>query len=343
MKLRSFISFILVSALLVGCGKETRDEVPSGSLPISFSAGVSAMARGIKPEDPSVLISVGNQASIFATRIVSDVPEDVFTNRKLICESVTDYANSVWDYSPVEYWKNDGDYYFSAVFPYSNDAIHIDNAYRLNVSYSAGHNTDLMVARAYRDAAVSKDPVNLVFKHTTSAVRFLFAKSSENPSDQYKLTSFQLEDLIANGEFSLLTRVSGAPTIDQSNWSVSSGHTTLFDWEAETSADQKSIPYTASADNPDGYLPMGWYYMVPQALSANAAVRFSVSYNDGAPVETVLPIYGALDQNSESGTSWLPNCVYNYFITLNQSGLDLTVKTVPWDEVEVTTDDFDFE
>ena len=32
-----------------------------------------------------------------------------------------------------------------------------------------------------------------------------------------------------------------------------------------------------------------------------------------------------------------------YYITLTEGGLDLTVKTVPWDEVTVTTDDIHFE
>ena len=349
MKSRYIISLVIVSALLISCGKDSRIDVPNGPKPISFSAGISTITKAIKPDDPTVLINVGNEASVFATRVYNTVPESVFSNVELHCDAVpnpstpSDPLSSVWSYSPVAYWKDDGDYYFSAVFPYSSDNVSINNTYELNVSYFAGDNTDMMVARTYQDAAVSKDPVNLLFKHTTSAVRFLFGKSSSSDSDQYELTSFQLESIIGVGEFSMATRVTGSPTITSSNWSISNSYTTLFAWEADQVGDRKLITHPADVDDPDGYTAMGWYYMVPQPLSADAAVRFSVSYNGGAPVETVLNFYGATAHTSELGITWAPNQVYNYFITLNQSGLDLTVRAIPWDEVQVTTDDFNFE
>jgi hypothetical protein len=325
-------------------------DAPGGPVPISFSAGVSTVTKAVKPDDPTVLLTVGNEASIFATREYNDVPEQVFSNLTLHCDAVPNPStpshplSSAWSYSPVAYWKDNGDYYFSAVFPYSADNVSIDNTYALNVSYFAGDNTDLMVARTHQDAAVSKDPVNLTFKHATSAVRFLFGKSSSSGSDQYELTSFRLENIIGAGEFSMATRVTGSPTITSANWSVSNAYTTLFSWEADNVDDRKTISHPSDDDDPDGYTPMGWYYMVPQTLSTDAAVRFSVSYNGGAPVETVLRFHGVTDQQtSEPGTSWEPNQVYNYFITLNQSGLDLTIRAIPWDEVLVTTDDFNFE
>lgn len=346
MKLRHFISLLLVGPLLFSCGKEPAVNMDQ---PISFSAEVSTATKAIKPDDPTVLLTVGNKVSIFGTRVYADVPESVFANRDLTCDAVPNPStpsnplSSAWSYAPVEYWKDNGGYYFSAVYPFRND-ITIDNtSYKLTVSYSAGDNTDMMVARAYQDAAVSKDPVNLTFKHTTAAVRFLFGKSSSSDADQYQLTSFRLDNFIPSGSFSMLTKVSGSPTITSSDWTVQSSYINLFSWTADTPSDRKDITHPTTVGDPDGYTPMGWYYMVPQTLSPNASVRFSVSYNDGTPVETVLNIYGATDQMSESGTTWAPNQVYNYFITLNQSGLDLTVRAIPWDEVQVTTDDLNFE
>ena len=349
MKFWYIILLAFAPALIISCGKDSCIDVPNGPKPISFSAGVSTITKAIKPDDPTVLLTVGNEASIFATREYNDVPEQVFSNLALHCDAVPNPStpsnplSSAWIYSPVAYWKDNGDYYFSGVFPYSPDKVSVDNTYALRVSYSAGDNTDVMVARTHRDAAVSKDPVNLTFKHATSAVRFLFGKSSSSDSDQYTLTSFQLENIIAVGEFSMATRVTDSPTITSSNWSIGNSYTTLFEWQADQVGDRKPISHPSDTDDPDGYTQMGWYYMVPQPLSTNAAVRFSVSYNGGAPVETVLNFYGATDQTTESGISWAPNQVYNYFITLNQSGLDLTIRAVPWDEVQVTTDDFNFE
>ena len=335
MKHWGIISLIIGSALLVGCGK---DPLPSGGAkPIGFSAEMSVATRGLKPTDQTVLIHDGSQVGVFGTRVYNDVPETVFSNRILTCD-----AQSAWTYTPVAYWKTTGRYYFSAVFPYSNDKVSIDNTYALKMNYSAGDNTDMMVARTSQDAAESTAPVNLLFKHTTSAVRFLFGKSSSSDSDQYTLTSFQLENFVPSGVFSMATRVTDAPSIVAGDWSVTNVYTTLFSWSADTPAAQKPITHPSNVNDPDGYTPMGWYYMVPHTLSTDASVRFSVSYNGGAPVETVLNIYGATDQTSEAGTAWLPNCVYNYFIILNQSGLNLRIQAVPWDQVQVTTDDITF-
>lgn len=323
--------------------------MPGGLRPISFGAGLSARTKAVKPDDPSVLISEGNSARIFGTREYDGQAETIFSNRELVCDAVPDPStpsmpySSVWNYSPLEYWKDNGDYYFTAVFPFSNSNVSIDNTYRLNVSYFAGSNTDLMVARTHRDAALSTDPVDLRFKHTTSAVRFLFGKASASDQDNYELTAFELQNIVASGTFKMTTRVSDPPLINFSDWDSSSSYTDLFGWTADTPGDRKTITHPATASDPDGYTAMGWYYMVPHTLNPDASVRFSVSYNGGEPVETILKFYGATDQNSELGTAWLPNCVYNYYITITQSGLDLTVRTVDWDEVQVITDDFNFE
>ena len=58
-------------------------------------------------------------------------------------------------------------------------------------------------------------------------------------------------------------------------------------------------------------------------------------------METTLSI---TDRDGVSGADiWHPNCVYNYYIILTQSGLNITVKAVPWDQVDVTTESILFE
>ena len=351
MTLRSeIISALLLTALLCGCGKDDSMRAPQRRCaPISFSAGLTTRTKAYKPDDPTVLLTVGNEASIFGTRVKNDVSERIFSNRALHCDAVPDPLtpdnphSSVWNYSPLEYWKDDGDYFFTAVFPYSSEDAWIDgDAFYLNVRYQTGSNQDLMVARAYRDAAVSTDPVNLEFKHATSAVRFLFGKASTSDSDHYELTSFRLENLAAAGTFKIQTRLTN-PAVDPislSHWTPGSV-TTIASWQASTGGGSKNIPHPSLASDPDGYLPRGWYYMVPHRLNSGAAVRFSLSYNDGAPVETVLNISDCDGVPGED--TWIPNCVYNYYITLTQSGLDVTVRAVPWDEVTVITDDINFE
>jgi hypothetical protein len=343
MKLRSIvISALILTALLCGCGTDDFMRPIEGCAPVSFSAGlVTHTTKALKPDDPTILFTVGNKASLFGSRIKDDDTKRIFSNRELRCDAVSDpLINSEWNYSPLEYWQDDGDYYFTAVFPYYQ-VLQMDDAFYLNIPYQTGSNQDLMVARAYRDATISTDPVNLEFKHATSAVRFLFGKASTSDSDRYELTSFRLENLAAAGTFKIQTRLTN-PAVDPislSHWTPGT-IANIASWSAETGGGGKNIPHPAASD-PDGYLPMGWYYMVPHRLNAGAAVRFSLTYNGGDPVETVLNIS---DCDGVPGVdTWIPNCVYNYYITLTQSGLDVTVRAVPWDEVTVITEDINFE
>lgn len=347
MRLRTFIYATVLIPLLCGCGKDGIDY--GGELrAIQFSSSVLTETKALKPDDPSVLITVGNRAGVFGTRVVGAVSEQLFYNRILQCDVIPDPLtpdnpySSIWNYTPLEYWKDTGNYYFTAVFPYSTDNARIDNTYYLNVSYLAGSNNDLMVARAYQDASVSKDPVNLSFKHTTAAVRFLFGKSATSTSENYALTGFRLESLASAGTLKVITRISDASenVINLANWSRGALGT-LAQWNADVVGDRKTIPHPDDPDDPDDYLEMGWYYMVPQQLNADSAVTFSVAYNDDDPVETTLSI---ADRDGISGAdTWHPNCVYNYYITLTQSGLRLTVKAIPWDQVDVTTESILFE
>ena len=350
MKFRHIILFVFVPALLAGCGKDTHNDVPDGPLPIVFSAGasVSVETKGMKPDDNTVLLSVGNSAAIFASRKENDLWESVISNRSLSCTSVTGAppTSSTWVYNPVAYWEETGQYVFTAIFPRSVTLDHgltLDNStYNISVNYSAGSPSDMMVARVSKTASANPSPVNLPFKHATSAVRFLFGKTTD---DDYKLTDFQLENIAATGTFSIGARIISNEelTISSSDWVNGSPQATLCSWTADNVEDRIAISRPADSTNPDQYTAKGWYYMVPQNLVSTARVRFSVSYNGGTPVETVLSIYNVRNTVlDEDESSWEPNNVYNYFIRLNQSGLDITVRTTSWDEVQVTTDDFQF-
>lgn len=352
MNLRTFISTIIFLAMLIGCERDRTDRAVEPRA-ISFSSKVFTETKTapLKPNDPTILLSVGNRAGVFCTKVDGDNSEQLFYNRVLQCDEVSDPQTpgdppgSVWNYSPIEYWEDGWQYFFTAVFPYSADNAQIDNAYYLRMLYRASEEDDLMVARAYRDARVgsySKAPVNLQFKHATSAVRFLFGKASSSDSDSYSLTSFSLDNLAAAGTLNVISRITDASNniIQLSNWTPGATGP-LFTWTASSIEYRKEVTYPSDSDDPAGYLQMGWYYMVPQEIAANATLRFSISYNGGDPVEIPLNIS---DRDGTPGLdSWEPNCVYNYYITLTEGGLDLTVKTVPWDEVTVTTDDFIFE
>ena len=372
MKLRLSISAAAVLALLSGCVKESPSRVDTGREPIRFgaSAGIETKtfdpSDNTRPNDPRTLISVGNGVSLFgvwrATIGDDSVYETLFNNRRLRCNNVylddptdplsfdpEDQNSSVWDYDPLEYWKNTGDYCFTAVSPYTTGDASINSAYELKISYRVGTNHDLMVARAYRaEPAGGKDRVELAFKHVTSAVRFLVGTSSDQ-GDKYKLTAFRLENLSPRGTLTIDSRLTapidfgpGGPD-EPLDWSAGAIGVlgTLFDWTADASDPEKTVPYPTDPDNPDDYAQMGWYYMIPHTLDAGASVVFSVSYDGQTPVETTINIS---DLELPAGAdTWQPNHVYNYFITVSQSGADIEVVATPWDEVSITTDPVTFE
>lgn len=349
---RIIISASVILALLTGCVKDGKDRTDERRV-ISFSSHVSVETKTapLKPSDYTILLTEGNSAGVFCTKVDGDDSEQLFYNRELRCDAVPDPLtpgnplSSVWNYNPLEYWEGGWQYYFTAVFPYSADNAQIDNTYYLRMTYRASDKDDLMIARAYRDARAggySKAPVNLPFKHATSAVRFLFGKASDSGSDNYSLSGFELENLAAAGTLNVITRITDASenVITTSNWTKGATGS-LFAWTASAPEYRKVVPHPTDPDDPAGYLQMGWYYMVPHTLDASATLVFSISYNGGDPVEIPLNIS---DRDNAPGTdTWMPNCVYNYYITLTEGGLDLTVKTVPWDEVTVTTDDIIFE
>ena len=350
MRRNRLISLLLLSALLSACGREPVAEPADTRVAIGFSPSLSVETKTDyrdKPDSAALLLHEGSEAGVIGTRIVnpgvSEIPYTIFFNTRLHCDGVesplnpADSTDSYWNYSPLKYWEATGDYYFAAVFPYLPDNTTIDNAYFVSVQYQAGTNQDLMVARAYRRVeTMGVKPVNLSFNHATSAVRFLFGKSSSSASDNYSLTDFQLTGLKVGGTLKVPSRISENQSVVWSNWAQ--GATGNL---SSVTALPLTVPHPDDSADPEDYVQVGWYYMVPQDMSADSAVRFSVSYNDNAPVTTVLSI---TDRDGVGGVDrWLPNCVYNYYITLTQSGLNLTVKAIPWDEVQVTTDPFQFE
>lgn len=354
---RILILLMLCLLPLTGCRKDVGIKVGTGSRAIRFSPDVSVDTKyNDKPDEDDILIYNGSQVSLFGV-LIHDEGEPgesettLFDNQTLSC-SVTpdplDPSTDVvrWSYTPLKYWDetNTGHYYFSAVYPHcGSDDARVGNDYFLVVKHRAGDFRDLMVARGSRylddpsDDGI--DPVPMKFRHATAAVRFLFGKESASVDDNYTLTAFSLEGMVMSGTLKVVSQSRSNPAITASDW-TQGPRGNLF---SEYLTSPVDVAHPTDVLDPDDYTELGWFYMVPQSLTDASAVSFSVSYNNQEAVSTRLTLAHHTDQYSYEQNSWEPNSVYNYFITLTQSGLNLTVKTVPWDEVEVTTDVMTFE
>ena len=106
-----------------------------------------------------------------------------------------------------------------------------------------------------------------------------------------------------------------------------------------TSASRIVFLSLSTTSNENDFAPVP--FSITSPLCAGASVVFSVSYDGQTPVETTINIS---DLELPAGAdTWQPNHVYNYFITVSQSGADIEVVATPWDEVSITTDPVTFE
>lgn len=351
MKLLRTIRFcLLLLPLLAGCGKDSYPERNQGDISFSPAVSVETKTGSAKPNDSSVLIADGKEVSLFGQLVLnegdpSETVTSIFNNRILRCTYSN--GNYKWNYSPLQYWGEVGHYYFAAIYPYHASNVSLGNDFYVNVLYRAGDNNDLMVARGHRDmsGSVDKSIVPLAFNHACSAVRFLFGKESTvATADEFTLTSFSLSGLAVSGTLRAQAQMTTNPLVssdshDAAYW-IPGTLGTLFSWTADTQAVRKNIPHPATEHDPDGYLQMGWYYMVPQTLAASAAVSFSISYSGQTPMTTEFSL---TDCDGVAGADiWEPNQVYNYYITITKSGLELTVVRTLWDNVDVSTDNIVF-
>lgn len=357
MKLIRYISLALLLPLLFSCGKDQSLEKPLR--PLSFSPAVTVETKAARPDNRDILVCDGSKVRLYGIVIedeqtLSETISIVFNNQLLSCTENAGYFD--WDYNPLQYWGQTGHYYFAGVFPYDDiDVTNTNNT--LNIQYGVGYNTDLMVARSYRNVEDSTSIVKLRFRHACSAVRVLFGIHANAQDSSYKITDFRFENLVANGTLAIPVRtatplVDDNPPVSSSNWNRGNITSHFFEWPGGSGDQPVKIGKPNNINNPDNYTIIDdeWYYMIPQTMTASAAIHFSASHFDGssweAPVTTTLNIYdvtGDISGGDGVADVWSPNQIYNYYILLKQSGLTVTVVTTPWDEVQVTTDVITFE
>lgn len=312
------LAALLLTAALAGCQQES---LPASGDAIRFSvspAEVSVKTKAGKPDDSAYLIAVGKKALLYGgfyegTAAATSLFDGSAT---LECTAVSG-TSSTWSYGTQKFWDKRYTYDFRAVFP-STATVTAGSSSQVDVSYDMASGYDLMVAdttiyAAYRSANL----VSLKFRHACAAVRFLFTDGT----NEYALKSFQLKNIATAGT---LNYGAAEP------WTLSPTDTKVYSWKLSS----WPIP-DADAQTGEGTAPEGWYYVIPQDLSAaaNDAAVLSFTYAAG-PNETdqILPVTLKLNTSGSTSniTKWEAGKAYTYKINIQANEIIFTVSFGDW-------------
>ncbi|MBQ9309303.1 MAG: fimbrillin family protein [Bacteroidales bacterium] len=248
------------------------------------------------------------------------------------------------EYSPVKYWSKTGSYDFRAVFPSSAARVLSASSGKTIVAGYSMHmeDYDLMVAYASRSMndADATDPVPLIFRHATAAVRFMFCKG-EGVSINYFLNSISVGYIKTVGTF--IWGAEDNSPLDDYWFTADYRPDSVLEWEAAAAEDR--IPIYQKYSEYTGYQ---WHYVIPQSLadsdSYNPCVTFSVTIDDGAPVYTTIDLpttytdEGGIVRDAE----WEAGKLYTYKIQIQPGDAQVVVEVTPWDKYKVAIDNMIF-
>lgn len=116
------------------------------------------------------------------------------------------YGDATWSYSPLRYWVDGGNYYFTALAQYPLDAqgdftaaaVTTDVTKPGTINFVADGDTDIaydFVKRESANGVIDKSVVPFTFKHLLSRIKF----SAENTTGENDLIDFVVKDIkVAN-------------------------------------------------------------------------------------------------------------------------------------------------
>lgn len=184
---------IAATAMLASC---TNDEVvemnPQNA--IGFESFVDKSTRATESDD--ITLSNIGEVQLYGWRTANSSSEQIFDNQKL-----TIAPAGTAEYKPIQYWAGGYDYNFEAVKGAASVTA-VQTGSTLNYSDNTAE-TDLVYASAERtgvEAGVQQEPVNLVFNHLLSRVKFTFINGfEENAAATITVSNVTLADVIYDG------------------------------------------------------------------------------------------------------------------------------------------------
>lgn len=253
-------------------------------------------------------------------------------------------STSKWEYSPTRYWHEEGLYEFTAYAGNVASVINTnDKSTIITTDYQIDATQDDLVMAFKQDDMANRNAehpyVTLNFRHACASICLMVVQNgfTEDPN----LTDIKVNGIVKGG--SLRFGYGNTPAQKASFiWDVAAPNTTtdFYAWSDATgfavgttavpvfTADRKytngSATEFASDDN-------GSATALPQDLTDDASVTFTF-VNNGVSVTTTKSL------KTTDVTKWESGKRYIYTISLEPAKVNVTVRTVEWDEFTGTFD-----
>lgn len=283
---------VAVAALaLAACSKNETVEVASNRA-IGFDNFVGKITRAGETTTSSI------QTNGFA---VYGGSEDTKT---LFSDVLVTYSGGNWTYEDTKYWMPNKTYRFAAYAPQVKNVItptwsYDDNKLTFAITSDATNQNDLVYAVANPVSTpatiTTMNPVEFSMNHILSKLNFVIARGDIETDATLTITGFKVEgDINTQGAF------------DGTDWAASNIATTSFTGKAE-----EDINDGATGE-------MGSFYVVPQNLTGDITVSFTVTMTVGEqqignPTQLEATI---------SNPNWQKDYVYTYTATINQENIE---------------------
>ena len=308
---------------LLGCNNEPTPSAPTDLEAIGFGTvdtRADADLSTLKTDGFGVWAYISNSAQ---------------QNYLLMENQLVKYENGSWVYSPLQYWLDNTEFSFIAVYPRGAYSYNEENkAIELSVSNTPSV-TDYLMATNTTDTSVEgfSTTVDLQFKHMLTSVGLnIWRDGGKHQNDQMRIKSVTLGNIIKSGVYSSATE----------SWTNNNNDKLALEKVYENFSDDDNI---GAATMENGSLttggiaasPFGQMMLLPQTLDDSNVVSLKIVYElkrqnaadwEESELETVLP-----------NITWNAGQRYTYNVVLS-SVTDITVyyiqtKVDPWGTPQV--------
>jgi len=359
------LSFLLgaVALLTASCSNDEVVEVAQPQQGIGFSTFVDRSTRALEKDDLS-----GSTLNDFAVWGVTWNPDArVLPSSQFFGTKVTKNG-SAWEYAPLRFWADGENYRFSALAPYidrgAGSCLEVtqnveeitsfaDVKGGLAITFDNGMaDADIDLCYAFKKlekVTANQAPVELVFSHMLSRVKFTFKNGFPSMLSAIKITDLQIEDATPKAKIDKVA--------DEQLWTDASNATTFvipFTMQPREGVLSEEKDYilgggTASGGGDGGRAAQNQqesdhHYIFPLNEGKAYTVTFTVTLYNYDPT-TGTPMFAAVNSHNHRVTlpaiEYINNYSYNFVAEIDENNIDpeaplspivFNPSVAPWDD-----------